>query len=133
LRQTLFNFVKSTSDPSFVNPCDSAVLKKTFRHAKGRQWTILEKDAVDEIIFRTENPRDRLILELMAGGGIRIGEVLKLRMMDVEDCKLYRCTADCQAGRQKESGSKSAPMISNDMLQRMQAVQERQSISRQSK
>ena len=87
--KTLFNFTRNTSDPSFVNPCETAVLKKTFRSAKGRQWTILEKDVVDEIIFRTDNQRDRLMLELMARGGMRIGEVLKLRVMDVEDCKLY--------------------------------------------
>ena len=27
------------------------------------------------------------MLELMARGGMRIGEVLKFRVMDVEDCK----------------------------------------------
>ena len=83
-----------------MNPCETAVLKKTFRHAKGRQWTILEKDVVDEIIFKTENPRDRLMLELMARGGMRIGEVLKLRMMDVEDCKLFLVSP--KSGRQNE-------------------------------
>jgi hypothetical protein len=38
----------------------------------------LEKDTVDEIIFRTRKPRNRLMLELMARGAMRIGEVLKL-------------------------------------------------------
>ena len=83
-----------------VNPCESKVLSKTFRDAKGRQWTILEKDIVDEIIFRTDNPRNRLMLELMARGGMRIGEVLKLRAMDVEDCKLYLVSP--KSGRQNE-------------------------------
>jgi integrase len=100
LLKTLFNFARNTSDPSFVNPCETAVLKKTFRHAKGRQWTILEKDAVDEIIFRSDNPRDRLMLELMARGGMRIGEVLKLRMTDVDDCKLFLISP--KSGRQNE-------------------------------
>ena len=89
LLKTLFNFARNTSDPSFVNPCETVVLEKTFRCAKGRQWISLGKDAVDEIIFKTENPRDRLMLELMARGGMCIGEVLKLRRMDVEDCKLF--------------------------------------------
>jgi integrase len=74
------------------------VLKKPFRVAKGRQWRILEKDAVDEIIFRTDSPRDRLMLELMARGGMRIGEVLKLRMRDVDDCKLFLVSP--KSGRQ---------------------------------
>ena len=52
-------------------------------------WKILEKDVVDEIIFRTENPRNRLMLELMARGGMRVGEVLKLTPNDVEDRKIF--------------------------------------------
>lgn len=60
-----------------------------FRQPTGRQWNILEKDVVDEIIFRTNSVRNRLILELMARGGMRIGEVLNLRAKDVDDRKLY--------------------------------------------
>jgi len=41
----------------------------------------LGKNAVDEIIFRTENSRNRFMLELMARGSMRVGEVLKLRPM----------------------------------------------------
>ena len=44
---------------------------------------------VDEIIFRTANPRNRLMLELMARGGMRIGEVLKLTPNDTEDRKAF--------------------------------------------
>jgi len=40
------------------------------------------------MIFRTEDVRSRLILELMARGGMRIGEVLKLRGMDAQGTKL---------------------------------------------
>jgi integrase/recombinase XerD len=43
---------------------------------------------VDEVIFRTIKPRNRLILELMARGGMRIGEVLQLIPSDIEDRKL---------------------------------------------
>jgi integrase/recombinase XerD len=64
------------------------MLRKLFRPAKIASWTILEKDVVDEIIFRTVKPRNRLMLELMARGGMRIGEVLKLTPKDVEDQRL---------------------------------------------
>ena len=40
------------------------------------------------------------MLELMARGGMRIGEVLKLRMMDVDDCKLFLISP--KSGRQNE-------------------------------
>ena len=40
------------------------------------------------MIFRTEDPRNRLILELMARGGMRIGEVLKLTPNDIKDRKI---------------------------------------------
>ena len=88
LLKAFFNFCISATGFNFLNPCDAPVFKKSFRAAKGHSWTILEKDVVDEIIFKTEKPRNRLILELMARGGMRIGEVLKLRAMDVDERKL---------------------------------------------
>ena len=51
-------------------------------------WEIIEKDVIDEIIFTTKKLRNRLMLELMARGGMRVGEVLKLRAIDVHDRKL---------------------------------------------
>jgi integrase/recombinase XerD len=44
----------------------------------------VEKETVDEIIFRTEDKRNRLILEMMARGCMRIGEVLKLTPSDIQ-------------------------------------------------
>jgi integrase len=52
------------------------------------RWKIIEKETIDKIIFRTTKVRNRLILELMARGGMRIGEVLKLRWGDLQDRKL---------------------------------------------
>jgi len=54
-------------------------------HLKATQFKILEKEAIDEIIFRTRHPRNRLMLELMARGCMRVGEVLKLTPVDIED------------------------------------------------
>lgn len=100
LLQTFFNFIRNTVNPDMQNPCDSPMLKKIFRVAKGNQWKILEKDIVDEVIFKTDNPRDRLMLELMAKGGMRIGEVLRLRAKDVDDRKLFLKSP--KSGRQSE-------------------------------
>ncbi|MDD3814114.1 MAG: site-specific integrase [Desulfocapsaceae bacterium] len=49
------------------------------------QWQIVDKEIVDEIIFRTMNIRNRIILELMARGGMRIGEVLNLTPADIQE------------------------------------------------
>ncbi len=46
------------------------------------------RDVVDEIIFKTNNSRNRLMLELMARGGMRVGEVLKLKAKNVHGRKL---------------------------------------------
>ena len=73
---------------NFQNPCDLPMLRKLFQPTVTISWTILEKETVDEIIFRTTKVRNRLILELMARGGMRIGEVLKLRLCDIRDRKL---------------------------------------------
>jgi integrase len=64
------------------------MLRKLFRPKVKVQWNILEKDTVDEIIFRTATLRDRLLLELMARGAMRIGEVLKLTPNDIAERKL---------------------------------------------
>jgi site-specific recombinase XerD len=71
--------MKDNIDTDFQNPCELAMLCKLFRPTVTVRWNIIEKETVDEIIFRTTNVRNRLILELMARGGMRIGEVLKLR------------------------------------------------------
>jgi len=86
--KALFNFIRNNLDPQILNPCDTPMLKKLFRPGKLTQWQIQEKEVIDEIIFRTTKTRNRLMLELMARGGMRVGEVLKLTAMDVDDQKL---------------------------------------------
>ena len=88
LLKAFYNFCKNTLDETIANPCATSMLKKMFRDRRGVEWTIVEKEVIDEIIFKTKNHRDRLILELMARGGMRISEVLKLTARDVEDRKL---------------------------------------------
>ena len=64
------------------------MLNKFYRSPGPIRWTTLEKEVVDEVIFRTTKPRNRLMLELMARGGMRISEVLQLTPNDIEDRKL---------------------------------------------
>jgi len=87
LLRSFFNF-KDSFDSALPNPCDTPLLRKTFKTAKGISWTILDRDVVDEIIFRTNHSRNRLILELMARGGMRVGEFLKLKAKNVHGRKL---------------------------------------------
>ena len=63
-------------------------LRKLFRPKVKVHWNILEKDTVDEIIFKTATLRDRLLLELMARGAMLIGEMLKLTPYDIAKRKL---------------------------------------------
>jgi integrase len=95
-----FNFIKNNIIPDFISPCDSKMLRKLYRPKVTVQWDILEKETVDEIIFRTTNARDRLLLELMARGGMRVGEVLKLTPRDVQDRKLI--IRDPKSGKEQE-------------------------------
>ena len=64
------------------------MLRKLYRPGKPNRWDIVEKETIDEIIFRTTKARNRLILELIARGGMRVGEVLKLTPKDIGDHKL---------------------------------------------
>lgn len=86
--RSFFNFIRNNIDHDFINPCDTPMFKRVFRHPESIHWDILEKEVVDEVIFRTTNVRNRLMLELMARGGMRISEVLKLTPADIIDQKL---------------------------------------------
>lgn len=100
LLSAFFNFVKDTINPELQNPCDTPMLRKLFRAARPTHWKILDKEVVDEVIFRTVKARNRLMLELMARGGMRVSEVLKLTPRDIEDRKLV--LADPKSGKERE-------------------------------
>ena len=81
--KAFFNFALSVSGSNIQNPCDSSLLSKTFRAAPRIPRKILDKETVDELIFNSPSMRDRLILELQARCGLRVGEVLGLRASDI--------------------------------------------------
>lgn len=83
-----FNLIINTKCPDLRNPCQSPVTKAIFRKPKAHRWTILDKEIIDEAIYRTVHRRNRLMLELMGRGGMRISEVLGLRPNDINDRKL---------------------------------------------
>jgi len=86
--KAFFNFIRTNLDPTIQNPCDAPMLRRLYRPGKPIDWDVVEKETIDEIIFRTTKVRNRLILELMARGGMRVGEVLKLTPGDVNDQRL---------------------------------------------
>jgi integrase len=75
-------------------------LRKVFKDRKPPPWPIIEKEVIDEIIFKTVNPRNRIMLELMARGGMRVGEVLKIRPIDIQDRKIILW--DPKSGKESE-------------------------------
>lgn len=83
-----FNFIRNNLVPEIRNPCDTPAIKRLFRNRAPARWNTIDKDTIDEVIFRTVKPRNRLMLELMARGGMRVGEVLKLTPNDVNERKL---------------------------------------------
>ena len=85
---SFYNFSINTALPDLINPCNTPVIKKIFKRPQAIQWNIVDKETVDEIIFRTTNVRNRLMLELMARGGMRIGEVLSLTPGDIQERSL---------------------------------------------
>lgn len=95
-----FNFVKNNFDQEFRNPCDTPMLKKLFRARLSYHWDVIEKETVDEVIFRTSKLRNRLMLELMARGGMRVSEVLKLTPSDLTERRLT--LRDPKSGREQE-------------------------------
>ena len=95
-----FNFFRNNIDSAIGNPCDTPMIRKLYRERVVSRWEIIEKETIDEIISRTVKVRNRLILELMARGGMRIGEVLKLRLNDIQDRKLI--LREPKSGKERE-------------------------------
>jgi integrase len=98
--KAFFNYIKNSIDPNFQNPCGTTILRKIFKDRKAPPWPNFEKELIDEIVFKTTNPRNRIMLELMARGGMRVGEVLKIRPIDVQDRKIT--LPDRKSGKQSE-------------------------------
>ena len=77
---SFFNFIRHNLDHSLHDPCDSPMVNKQYRERVVSKWKIIEKETVDEIIFRTTNPRNLLILELTFRGGMWIGYLKNLKV-----------------------------------------------------
>lgn len=95
-----FNLIINTLQPEMRNPCLSPAVKSLFQKPKTTHWTIYDKDTIDEAIFRTLNIRNRILLELMARGGMRISEALGLKPKDIDGQKLLLHTP--KSGREQE-------------------------------
>jgi len=86
--KAFLNFLISEKRYSMKNPCQDSIIVKAFKSPRMKQKDILSRETVDEVIYRSKKTRDRLILELQARCGMRIGEVLNLRENDITDRKL---------------------------------------------
>ena len=86
--KAFFNYVIEVTGLNTKNPCTAAVLAKAYKNVLHRPRKIFDKETVDEMIFNASSLRDRLILELQARCGLRIGEVLNLRVADLAGRKI---------------------------------------------
>lgn len=96
---SFFNFVIEVNELTLINPCSKPLIRRMFRGSKYGQPNLLEKDIVDEIIFRTTGTRDRLILELMGRSGMRISEVLNIRPCDIDNDSSTLTIKEPKSGR----------------------------------
>ncbi len=86
--KAFYNFAIEKCAADFKNPCSYPLLSKSFRAPRQVEKKILDKEVVEEMIYNVRNKRDRLILELQARFGVRIGELLKIKVSDVSERKL---------------------------------------------
>jgi integrase/recombinase XerD len=106
--KAFFNFIIQRTHTPVTNPCSDTLLSKTFRAPRMKQRETIGREVVDEIIYRCQKARDRLILELQARCGLRIGEVLNLRASDVSGRRLTLRRP--KSGRDEESAFMPEPL-----------------------
>ena len=83
--KAFYNFIIDRCTLNMRNPCSTSLLSKAFKAPKYFPRKILDRETVEEMIYNAKKHRDRLILELQARSGLRIGEVLKIKVSDVSD------------------------------------------------
>jgi len=86
--KAFFNFLIDKCNLNMKNPCDASLLSKAFKTPKQVPRRVLDKETVEELIYNAQTLRDRLILELQARCGLRIGETLKIKVSDAVDRRL---------------------------------------------
>ena len=86
--KAFYNFAIERCAADFKNPCSYPLLSKSFRAPRQVVKKILDKEVVEEMIYNVRNKRDRLILELQARCGLRVGELPKITASDVSERKL---------------------------------------------
>jgi len=86
--KAFYNLIIENCCLTIRNPCSAPILCKSFKMPKQKPRKILDKETVDELIYNTKCLRDRVILELQARCGLRVGEMLSLRVKDISDRKL---------------------------------------------
>jgi len=99
--KSFFNFMIERTHASTTNPCNDPLLSKTFRAPGMKQRESIGREVIDEIIYRCRKARDRLILELQARCGMRIGGVPGLRASDLNGRRLT--IRRPKSGRDEES------------------------------
>ncbi len=82
------NFLIEKFNLNLRNPCNAPLLAKAFKTPRPVARRILDRETVEELIYKAKDLRDRLIVELQARCGLRIGELLKIKVADVSDRKL---------------------------------------------
>ena len=83
--KAFYNFIIDRCSLNMKNPCNTSLLRKSYQTPKQVLRKMLEREMVDEMIYNTKGARDRLILELQARCGLRIGELLKIKVSDISD------------------------------------------------
>ena len=94
------NFQIEKLNLNLRNPCNAPLLAKAFKTPRPVTRRILDRETVEELIYKAKNLRDRLIVELQARCGLRIGELLKIKVTDVSDRKLVLRTP--KSGKESE-------------------------------
>jgi integrase/recombinase XerD len=99
--KAFFNFVISNYLPDLKNPLDSPFMRKMFPLPKPKQREVVSKALIDEVIFNSQSLRDRLILELQSRCGARVGEVLRIRVKDIDGRKII--VQNPKSGKEREA------------------------------
>lgn len=114
VRATIKQFYKHMVGDDSYYPPQAAWIKTSINRSKKTLPEILNEEEVKRMIEASQTARDKCIIALLFDSGIRIGELLNLRIKDVEmDQEPAHITVNGKTGMRRIPLSFSQPYIAN--------------------
>ncbi len=107
-------FYKHYKGEDMLYPREVAWIKTTFKKKKMLPDDMLNEDEIFRMINAVNNPRDKAIISVLYDSGIRVGELMNMKLKDLDlEGEPQHITVDGKTGQRRIPIQFSAPYLSS--------------------